>query len=536
MTQNADGMYAPSVSEEDAIAKIGNAGYSSLQQAFDAARGIVSDEPVNITLLGSYTGPGAILPSGSNIILDFGGFTYTNNGGVGSTGTETNGFQLLRDSTVVFRNGTLTAVDSPACRILIQNYSNLTLENMTVNADGSTEYAVSNNFGSLTVKDGTTINASEGNYAFDLYYWPENGYGDGITVSIEGGVINGNVQYGTDNSDAAAGFRGKAILNITDGTFKGSISIYGKADGTTEESKPDINISGGTFISNVSDYLVDGFTLVQNDDGTYGVQEYTPVLTSEGVNLYVGGGDYQIELTGEYSGTITYTSEDEAIATVDAEGTVQAVAVGKTTVTVTVGDRSAILEVIVYENPLPDAENIVVDPFDESDADIIDVSDMPSGIPSDGLQTGMILDLSAAEGTTGPYTFTVGFEIFSKTITADNYTDYEFYVLHFTNGVVELADITVSSEGVSVTVDSFSPFQFSYVEKSVAPGPGGDDDTPVNPPIIDDDDEYVPLPPQIVVDDSDSSGSDSMAVVACAAAAAVAAIVAVLLIYVYRKD
>ena len=66
------------------------------------------------------------------------------------------------------------------------------------------------------------------------------------------------------------------------------------------------------------------------------------------------------------------------------------------------------------------------------------------------------------------------------------------------------------------------------------PGPGGDDDTPVNPPIFDDDDDYVPLPPQIVYDDSGKD--DSTAIVACAAAAAVAAIVAVLLILVYRKD
>ena len=52
--------------------------------------------------------PGVSVPSEKEFTLDFGGHTYTlKNPGAGSTGTETNGFQLLRDSTITFRNGTI---------------------------------------------------------------------------------------------------------------------------------------------------------------------------------------------------------------------------------------------------------------------------------------------------------------------------------------------------------------------------------------------------------------------------------------------
>lgn len=528
MVQNDDGMYAPSVSEEEAIAKIGNAGYSTLQQAFDAARGIVSDHPITIVLQGNFTGGGAVLPSGSNIILDFNGYTYTNTGEVGSTGTESNGFQLLRDSIVVFTNGTLTASGSE-CKLLIQNYADLTLEGMTLNVSSYVQYTVSNNFGSMTVTDGTVINSSETGYAFDVYYWPNNGYADGVVVNIEDGTINGDVLYGTDETDAAADFRGKAVLNITGGTINGTISTYGKATGETEESKPDINISGGIFTSDVSDYLVDGFVLVENGDGTFGAEEYTPVLISEGVYIYLGGGDYQIELVGDYTGTVTYVSGDTTVATVTDEGIVKAVAAGETVVTVTVAEgRSSTLTVIVDENPLTGETGIVVDPFDQTDVNLITSNPGDSLLP-EVYEIGWILDISAADGAVGPHSFTVGFDLFSDSINAGNYRDYDFFVLHFAANAVELADISVSDAGVTVTVDGFSPFMFAYAEKST--GSGGDDE-PVNPPITDDDD-YVPIPP-VVVDDS--SDDDTVKIVACAAAAVVAAIMAAFLILGHRRE
>lgn len=56
---------------------------------------------------------------------------------VGSAGTETQGFQLLKGNTVTIKNGTLNVAPQGSNKFWmnIQNYSNLTLDNVVV--DGS---------------------------------------------------------------------------------------------------------------------------------------------------------------------------------------------------------------------------------------------------------------------------------------------------------------------------------------------------------------------------------------------------------------
>lgn len=61
---------------------------------------------------------------------------------VGSTGTETNAFQLLMGSNLTFRDGVITT-ESASGKILIQNYSNLKLEDVTLKGGPSTEYTLS---------------------------------------------------------------------------------------------------------------------------------------------------------------------------------------------------------------------------------------------------------------------------------------------------------------------------------------------------------------------------------------------------------
>src|SRR5699024_8458360 len=113
--------------------------------------------------------PGVSVPSGKNFTLDFGGHTYTlKNPGAGSTGTETNGFQLLRDSTITFKNGTIcisedNSGDNAIMRV-IQNYANLTLEDMQIYAEhqyGGENYVLSFNNGNITFKGNTSIYTTE---------------------------------------------------------------------------------------------------------------------------------------------------------------------------------------------------------------------------------------------------------------------------------------------------------------------------------------------------------------------------------------
>ena len=259
------------------VALVNGKGYATLQAAVDA---VTTGEETTITLLCDASGNGVQVPSELNIIFDLGGFTYTIDGDtVGSSGTETNGFQLLKNSDITFKNGTIT---STKAKILIQNYSNLTLDGVTLdgaNLVGSAPYTLSNNFGDTVIKDSTII-AGEGGYAFDVYYWPSNGYTDGVSVTVEGNSeITGKIEYGRDSSDVDkdAAVAEKAKLNITGGTFTGELRV-GQI-GTS--SKAGINITGGTFQGangtewDVSNYVAPG--MEQDSNGNIVIDTETAV-------------------------------------------------------------------------------------------------------------------------------------------------------------------------------------------------------------------------------------------------------------------
>lgn len=142
----------------------------------------VAEAEQTVVLLKNLTGEGLVI--NKSITIDFGGFTYTVNKCVGSTGTETLGFQLLKDNTIVFKNGTIAAVsvaeivEGKPVKMLVQNYSNLTLENMILDGTGSEEmkYVLSNNCGDSFIKGTSKIKAPEGAVAFDVYNYSSAGY------------------------------------------------------------------------------------------------------------------------------------------------------------------------------------------------------------------------------------------------------------------------------------------------------------------------------------------------------------------------
>ena len=137
---------------------------------------------------------------------------------VGSTGTETNAFQLLRDNKITFKNGTVSTSTASA-KILFQNYCDLILDNMVVTAGPATQYVASNNFGSLTMRNGTVLNARSGYCAFDVYYLLSTSYAAGVWVKIEDDsvVINGKVEYGHSGSATFEDFVAKTALIVPAG-------------------------------------------------------------------------------------------------------------------------------------------------------------------------------------------------------------------------------------------------------------------------------------------------------------------------------
>lgn len=272
------------------VCKIGDQEYTSLAEAVAAVP--TDDTQTTITLLADTTGDGVVVEKGKNIIFDLGGNAYTVDGTVGSSGTETNGFQLLKGSTVAFKNGTINAGKA---KIVIQNYADLTLEDVTLDARGSTQcqYVSSNNCGTVNITGSTSIYAAEGQAAFDVYYWPKGGYAEGVTVNVNTtGTIDGRIEYTNDGSDKE-NVAEKAKLNIQDGNFTGTFSIQ------EEVGKAGITVFGGSFTdaSTIMPYLAPGLKLEGGkvvsattppaDDGDDGSIGYPPTILSPTGNQVV---------------------------------------------------------------------------------------------------------------------------------------------------------------------------------------------------------------------------------------------------------
>lgn len=245
------------------VASIGDVRYYSLAEAVaDAESGSV------IELLQDAKGGGVVFKeNGRTLTIDFNGFTYTvTNPTVGSAGTETNGFQLLKGNTVTLKNGTLKAGSS--ARILLQNYCDLTLEDITVDCRESSQcgYALSNNFGNITLKGNTNLYAAEGKTAFDLWYGLSQVYYDGVSVTVDEsmtGTIQGKIEYGSQVSKE--GWQEKTKLEIRGGHFDGNFAA--SSEGALEGAN--IAIYGGYFTSDPSDYAAEGYVAIASDKAGY---------------------------------------------------------------------------------------------------------------------------------------------------------------------------------------------------------------------------------------------------------------------------
>mgnify|MGYP004613091265 CR=1 FL=1 len=239
----------------DEVAQIGTTKYSTLQEAFKNVK-----KGETIELLKDADGDGIVVPSGSSFTVDFKGFTFDITGKtVGSTGTATEAFQLLKDSTITFKNGKIT---SAKAKMLIQNYCNLTLENMVLdgaNLAGNQAYTMSNNCGNVVIKD-TTIIAKENGVAFDVYGGFGN-YGD-VVVTVTGkSVINGTVEVARDS-----GTQNKNTLKVENGTVNGNLRVD-KNDKTT------VSVIAGTFASDVSDYVDTSASSLEQVNGQWVVKK-----------------------------------------------------------------------------------------------------------------------------------------------------------------------------------------------------------------------------------------------------------------------
>ena len=318
---------------ETIAAMVGDKYYAALAAAVEAAN--AGD---TVKLLCNTSGDGIVISK--DLTIDFNGFSYTINGTlVGSTGSETNGFQLLKKTnadtpTITFKNGSIISsktaqwgattnnekynpYNNTGANIIIQNYSNLTLDNVTIDGDQTDEnegnpgssyakYVLSNNNGNTVLTGNTNIIAASGKYAFDIFSGWTTAY-PSVSVTLDDnmtGTINGNIEISNWDKTAV-----DLTLKIKNGTVNGS--ILDNRSAAEKANNPKLNIvSGGTFSTDVSDYCADGFTAEKDETtGQYIVKKTVNWNTDTDSGYYMDGetkyGMMRFMFDAKPSGTVT---------------------------------------------------------------------------------------------------------------------------------------------------------------------------------------------------------------------------------------
>ena len=226
---------------------------------------------VVVTVANDLTGTSGIKTAkGNTFTLDMNGKTIGVKYGDGSSGTTTNGMQLLQGSTVTLKNGTYKAEHGKDANhniaILIQNYSNLTIDNCnldmreandTAGNSKGTSYVVSSNCGNVTIKGNTNIFARKGEYALDVMHWENAAYKEEGTHVVFDESMTGTVD---GKIDVYCYRNGKIVKPVKDG-------------GAT------LVIKGGTFknsgltFEQFKAFVPSGYTVTTNADGSFTVSK-----------------------------------------------------------------------------------------------------------------------------------------------------------------------------------------------------------------------------------------------------------------------
>lgn len=302
---------------EKHVAQVGNMFYETLADAVASVP--VGGPETTITLLRDVNDAhGMAVASGKNFTVDFGGHIYTvTKPGAGSENTETNAFQLLKDSIITFKNGTIKCDPSnltPSTaniKRIIQDYAALTLEDMVIdgtNLFGDGNLPMSFNNQPVTIKGSTSVILKQGaTKAFDADgNW--GGY-DRCRVTVDTtGTIDGDIVLG------------QGYLDIQNANVKGGIVLCTSCgtDETEGQSKR-ITISGGAFtdLASAVKYATNGATITLAGD-TKG-----DIVIPAGKTITLDLGGYK--LTNVSGDTIT----NEGTLTITGTGTVDNVTNGK---------------------------------------------------------------------------------------------------------------------------------------------------------------------------------------------------------------
>ena len=212
-----------------------------------------------IKLLNNVSDANLILNKGStskivdtNVTLDLNGYTFSRTGSSSGAINLTNGAGLtIRDSS-----------DAKTGKILVDTYAvwmmngDFVLESGTIETTSTKNAAIYANAAEVAIKAGKIVSA-----------------GDAITVGE-----NFMESRGTSTIEISGGEIVAAGVGIKNGSYAQDSTAVTVTGGTIDAegdsisfTKGSVQVSGGTFSSDVSDYCVDGFEVKQNADGSYAV-------------------------------------------------------------------------------------------------------------------------------------------------------------------------------------------------------------------------------------------------------------------------
>ena len=352
--------------------------------------------------------------NGYGIYVSKNGSVTVNGGEISSTYAPLSGNNTTGDMNFTVNGGILTAESGPA--IYMPGQVNLTITGGTLNG------GISLRMGQVNISGGT-INATTGSiddikefynysgnvwlpdalYVFNGTYTSENAeYNNSLNLNITGGTFtceNGEggaitiYDLGKVEQESSIAISGKAklvtnaksreayqVLNLEEvGVSSPTEEGYGTCSGDVKTA-----ITGGTYSGQPTEkfkkYLGENCETIDNEDNTFTVRGTVSEtgITLDKTELYVEVGDTET-LTATVSpadasdGSVTWTSSDETVATVDENGTVTGVKAGTATITATtVSGYTADCSVTVAESGAT-ADSVTV----AIDAQVAEKPEMP---------------------------------------------------------------------------------------------------------------------------------------------------------------
>lgn len=303
------------------IATTGGTGYETLTGAIAAVK-----DGGTVILMQDSAGDGIGLYANPNsskgqimtksFTLDLNGYTYVVTGGAqGSSGTENQAIHLEKPTNgnvdIVIKNGKVTTNDASELLRVIQNYTNLTLDNVVVDGtrlnQGVTDdvrYVVSNNCGDSVFKNGTEIITSGNDIAFDVYHWA---YSDGSITPYANLGVSVTIDESFRTSGKVEIAQGSGDLSNWTGGFLARLIL---PDGNVIDYATDVHL---IYSSDDLDFLIvtgsNGKTWYQvsNDMSFVFMDNITAdgIKTEANVTFYLNGHTYNIDGTVGSSGTET---------------------------------------------------------------------------------------------------------------------------------------------------------------------------------------------------------------------------------------